>query len=244
MNSYDETATQSRWARPPDAGLTGNGDGHLDFISGKRSETEFVRAQEHSKRVRWLKIFMPVVGLFIIAGVSGALLVRQFIYPELQLDAIALQDGKLIMENPTLSGTDQQKRPFTLSAEKAIQDADQPKRVELLKIRAQLPVDDAMSAALEAGNGIYDADEKTLILSERVEVTTDDGMRIELEDANVDIDKGTLETTKPIFASSREADIMSESLFVQDNGRYIVFEGNVRLTLRPKEMRRANDVQE
>ena len=60
-------------------------------------------------------------------------------------------------------------------------------------------------------------------------------MEIYLQDADVDIDKGTLMTLSPITATSAQADISSASLLVEDGGDRLVFEGKVRMTLRPKE---------
>ncbi len=241
MTPNGEHNSNKNWAGQPGAAALQQEISHLDFISGERNEREFIRAKAHAKRVRLLKVVLPVTGVLIIAAVAGALLVRQFVYPRLNIESISLQDGKLVMENPNLNGVDGNKRPFSLSADRAIQDADQPKRVELISIVARLPMNEKVFADVTAGNGIYDADAKTLILTQQVEVLTTDGMRIVLENADVDIAGGTLETRKPIFASSRQADIMSNSLQVRENGERLIFEGGVRMTLRPKEMREARD---
>lgn len=229
---------------PPQSARPGAEDGHLDFLSGERGEEEFARARQHSRYVRLLKLGLPIVGVMIIAGFVGALVFQKFAYPSLDIGTIALEDGKLVMENPNLSGVDENKRPFSLSAEKAIQDADQPKRVELITINAQLPMENAVTANITAGNGIYDAEAKTLILSESVKVETSDGMRIELQGAEVDIGEGSLRTDNPITATSKQADISSQSLIVGESGERLIFEGKVRMTLRPKalkEARNAND---
>ena len=87
---------------------------------------------------------------------------------------------------------------------------------------------------------MYDAEEKTLVLSERVSVLTTDGMQIDLENADVDIAGGILTTQNPIKATSDKADISSNSLVVKENGKRLVFEGAVRITLRPKELKKAD----
>lgn len=215
-------------------------DGALDFISLERNSGEFDDAKKHAKRVRFLKIAMPVAGVLIILGVLAALVIRQLLLPDLDLGSIRMQDGKLVMENPNLNGFDRHKRPFSLSADKAIQDADQPKRVELIDINARLPVDDTLFASIKAGNGVYDAEEKTLVLTRKVNVLTTDGMTIDLEDADVDIAGGILVTENPIKATSQKADISSNRLTVRENGKRLIFEGAVRMTLRPKELEKDN----
>ncbi|MEM9277826.1 MAG: LPS export ABC transporter periplasmic protein LptC [Pseudomonadota bacterium] len=243
MNVYSNTGQEQQHADEsafPSAPKIQPG---LEFISGQRSEKEFRNAVRHSGRVRFLKYAMPVVGIVIILALVITLVVRQFLIPDIDLGVIAVQDGKLVMENPNLNGFDRNKRPFQLSADKAIQDARQPKRVELIKISATLPIDEAVSAEIKAGNGVFDAEAKTLVLSEQVNVQTNDGMKIDLEDADVDIGEGVLKTFNPVFASSPQADISADSLEIQESGERVVFEGTVRMTLRPKQFqqKRGND---
>lgn len=211
--------------------------GKLDFVSRERSEHEYRQAVAHSNKVRLLKIAMPLVGAVIILGIIAAFVARQFFYPNIDIAGISLQDGKLVMDNPTLNGFDKDKRAYRLQASKAIQDAEFPKRVELISITATLPVDEKVTVDVQAGNGLYDADAKTLVLSQRVKVQTSNGAQIELEDAFVDIGERTLQTEKPIFATSEQADIVASTLSVREGGEYLLFEGNVSMTLRPNKLR-------
>ena len=60
-------------------------------------------------------------------------------------------------------------------------------------------------------------------------------MRFDLEDADIDIGQGQLKTSNPVFASSSQADISADSLEVGESGEHVVFEGKVRIILRPRE---------
>jgi len=210
----------------------------LGFLSGYRSDAEFEKAARHSSRVRLLRIVLPIVGMVVIMGVIGSLLLQKMLLPDVEIANIEVNDGKLIMENPNLNGMDENQRPYRLKADRAIQDAENPAVVELQSIVATLPMDNDISANISAGNGVYDSDAKTLVLTKEVEVKTTDGMEIYLRDADVDIDSGSLQTRSPITATSAQADISSASLLVEDGGGRLVFEGNVRMTLRPNELKR------
>ena len=216
----------------------------LEFISAERRESEYQGAIKHANRVRRLKIILPVIGGVIIFGFALALLVRQFFLPDIDLGSVTLKDGKLVMENPSLNGFDKDKRPYSLSADKAIQDADRPRVVELVKINATLPVDENTSAQIRAGHGVYDAEAKTLILSRQVFVETSDGMKVDLEDADIDIGQGNLDTSNPVFASSRQADISANSLQIRQGGEHLVFDGAVEMILRPKELKKPGNSNE
>lgn len=208
----------------------------LDFISNDMRQHEFEQAVRHSDKVRVLKIFFPVLGALIIIGILAALIIRALLTPDLDISNISITDGKLVMENPKLNGFDGEQRPYNLTANKAVQDASNPSRVELEKILAELPIDEKVSATITAGNGVYDAEAKTLLLGDQVHVETNDGIKIDLEYADVDIRNGTLKTSSPIFASSPQADISAGSLVVEDEGTRIIFDKNVRMTLRPAQV--------
>ncbi len=208
-----------------------------------RQANEFAKAQRHTDRVRILKIALPTLAVLIILGFVAALVIRSVISPLIDLGGISINDGKLVMENPELSGFDGKDRPYSLSASRAAQDVENPARVELETISAILPIDETVSASVSAGRGLYDAEAKTLILDREVRLLTTDGMEMFLQDADVDIETGKLQTGNPVWAKSPGAEISSGSLLVEDNGKRIVFEEKVKMTLVPGILRKRNDEQ-
>jgi len=211
------------------------GDG-LDFLSEDTRVEEYKKAVRHSSKVKFWKIALPVIGILVILGISGALIFNAYDTPVAGIQSISVDDGNLIMENPQLNGIDKNKRPYNLTADRAIQDVSNPTRVELEKIFAELPMDEEHSARIKAGNGVYDAELKTLVLTKKVHVETSNGLRLDLDDADIDIDKGTMKTTGPVTATSPQADISANNVAVEDNGNRVMFKGKVRMTLRPKEL--------
>lgn len=212
----------------------------LDFILAERREAEFERAVKHSGKVKLLKIALPIVGVLIILGISAALVINSLLSAGITVGNITASDGKLVMENPQLNGFDSNQRPYNLTANKAVQDAKNPMLVELQDISASLPIDDRLSANVRAGQGFYNADAKTLALDKEVHVVTNDGMSLTLQDADVDIGAGTLTTNNAILATSPQADISAQSLVVHENGAHLIFEGGVRMTLRPGAIKEGN----
>ena len=213
---------------------------NLDFISTENRANEYQEALKHSKKVKFWKIAFPTMGVVMILGIMGAFVLNSFEAPDVAVESINLTDGKLVMENPELSGFDKDKRPYNLTASKAIQNAELPNQVELQKIIAELPMDEVTTATITAGNGVYDADAKTLELKQTVNVVTSSGMVVNLEDASVDIANSIMHTNNPINATSPQADISSNSFMVEDGGNKLIFEGRVRMTLRPDELKKAN----
>jgi len=212
----------------------------LDFILAEKREAEFKRAIKHTGKVKLLKIVLPIIGVLVILGISGALIINSLLSAGITVDNITASNGKLVMENPQLNGFDSNQRPYNLNANMAVQDAENPMLVELLEISASLPIDDLISANISAGQGFYNADEKTLALDQKVHVVTNNGMSLTLQDADVDIGAGTLTTDNAILATSPQADISAQSLVVHENGAHLIFEGGVRMTLRPDALNEGN----
>jgi len=213
---------------------------NLDFISTDNREREYQEALKHSTKVKFWKIVCPCIGVLLILGIMGTLVIKSIEVPDIAVESINLSDGKLVMENPELSGFDKSKRPYNLTATKAIQDASNPNQVELEEILAELPMNEKITATITAGNGVYDADAKTLELTKKVNLVTSSGMVLNLEDASVDIGNSIMHTNNPITATSSQADISSNAMMIEDGGNKLIFEGRVRMTLRPDELKKAD----
>ncbi len=209
------------------------------FIAGRRDATAFARASRHSRRVRLLKIGLPVGGLVALLLMAAAFRVTGFAHNAAEFAKLRVEDGKLVMNKPELNGVDSNKRPFHLTARKAVQDADRPTVVALEELKARVALDDKSFAAIVAGAGSYDADAKTLRLEGNVAVDTDDGTTIRMEDADIDIDKGDLTTMRPVTVDTGRMFVSSDTLQVTDSGKRIIFETNVRMTIRPQDARPA-----
>jgi lipopolysaccharide export system protein LptC len=205
----------------------------MAFMTAGRSPAEFARAQRHSRRVRFLKLALPLGGVAAIVLIVSAYVYSQLALPSIDPGEARIVDGKLIMNNPKIAGTDSKNRPYNLTAVRAVQDAERPTRITLETIEGNLTIDDKNSAAVTAGVGIYDSLAKTLDLSGKVAVDTKDGMSLRMEGASIDIESGKLVTTQPVSIDTGRARISAQSLTVEDKGNRIIFENRVRMTLMP-----------
>jgi lipopolysaccharide export system protein LptC len=181
-----------------------------------------------------LRLGLPAVAGIAILVLIASLVVSATRSPSIDLRSAQIVDGKLIMNNPVLNGTDESNRPYRLTAARAIQDASDPTRIQLESIDAVLPLSDKANAKLLAGGGEYDASAKTLKLADSVSVDTDDGMKLRLVDADIDINAGTLNTLNPVEVDTGQALLTAESMQVEDGGKKIVFESRVRVTIYPQ----------
>ncbi len=206
---------------------------HNEFLTAGRSPAEFARAAKHTSRVRFLKWALPLGGTLTIVALIAVYILSQLSLPQIDPGEAKVVNGQLVMNNPKLAGTDSNNRPYTLSAEKAVQDAEKPTRVMLEKIVGKLSVSETNFARVAAGTGLYDTDAQTLELDGSVSVDTDDGMSIRLEGASIDIDKGRLVSQRPVVVDTGRARVSAQSLIVENKGKTIIFENKVLMILQP-----------
>jgi lipopolysaccharide export system protein LptC len=196
-------------------------------------QAAFRRALSHSRRVRLLKIALPLAGLAIV----GVFVVYSYLSVpgnvSFDVSESAYANGKLVMANPKLDGYTKEKRPYSMSAMRALQHVDDAAVVELEGLDAKLPVGSDRIATIGAERGIYDRENNTLKITSPVTVKTSDGILAKLKSANLDILKGILRTTAPLSISMKGVRIEASSMRVLDNGHVLLFDKHVKLRLDP-----------
>ena len=108
-------------------------------------EVRFARADRHSRRVRLLRIGIPIV-----VGVSMLVIVAASIFNPFRLLAqlplsvgnLAVSGTQITMESPHLAGFTPDQRPYDLQAKTATQDITDPNHVDLHQLRAKVQMED------------------------------------------------------------------------------------------------------
>ena len=201
----------------------------------------FGRAQRHSRRVRVLKLVVPLVAAVIAVTFLGYSYMAAPPPVVVETDSSAFSDGKLVMANPKLDGLTKENLPYSLTALRAVQDPDLEGVIELDGIDAKLPVSAENVAAIGASHGTYDRDSNTLDLDQEITVSTTDGMVAKLKSAFLDMGKGTMKTDEPVDITRGGSRITADTMTVRDNGKILVFENRVRLNIDPAETKAANE---
>jgi lipopolysaccharide export system protein LptC len=200
-------------------------------------EAAFQRAARHSRKVRILKILLPVSAVLI----AGAFLAYSYVRVPGQIafdiSESSFVDGKLVMANPRLEGFTRDDRPYSMAARRALQHVDQTGIVELEGIDATLPVSRDTSATIVAEHGVYNREDNTLEVQSPISVSTTDGLTASFQSAFVDIDEGVLRTDQPVVLQIRGGELSADSMSVAENGKVVVFENRVRVEIRLDRLR-------
>jgi len=188
----------------------------------------------YSRFVRAMRVALPVVAL--------ALLALLLTWPRLHgpdsdvitpaAESVDLErDGRVRLDRPRYVGEGSGSRGFSVEAEAARVDPTSPRRIELERMRAELPADDARDIAVEAGRAVFDRDSGILDLEGGIDVVTDDGYRLHTEAAKVAVDAGLLRTLAPVTGSGPKGELVADRLEVSERGDVLRFSGNVRARL-------------
>jgi lipopolysaccharide export system protein LptC len=203
----------------------------LNGGSGFRTEA-FAKASRHSKWVRFLKIALPAGALAILGGFSLTAMQARIV-PDIDVAGIALQGGKIVMDNPKLNGVTGDNQPYTVEAARALQSATDINDVELEGITARIPFGKDITASVQAPAGHLNNTTQILTLKGGFDLTTSDGMVAKLQDAVFDFSVRSLRTVSPVDITRPGTHIQADSMTITNGGASLVFEKRVRMTLLP-----------
>ena len=198
----------------------------------RRVERAFAQARRHSGRVRLLKVALPAAALLMIAGFAAKSWLSAPGGLPIDLRALAIEDGRLVMSDPRLDGlTGSGGRPYSMTATRAVQDIGMSARIDLEGIDARLPVKEKGWMTVSAPSGVFDRAANRLDIDSELTVTSDEGLKAVFQSAVVDIATGSLDTSDPVDITLEGAHITADSMSVRDRGAVLVFENRVRMQI-------------
>jgi lipopolysaccharide export system protein LptC len=189
------------------------------------------RAVQLAKRVLPLAAFaaLALVALWPqIAGIEEGVRVA---YRKPSLDVPA---GAASVVEPRFQGTDERGRPYTVSADSALQPAGS-ETIELARPRGDVTLEDGAWVLLESATGSFRRDTRMLGLVGEVALFHDSGFEVRTEAAEVDLRAGTARGDRPVAAQGPAGTLDAVGFEIIDRGDVIVFGGPARLVLTPSE---------
>ena len=159
------------------------------------------------------------------------------------VESAAISAGKLVMNNPVMTGQIKEGRGYSVRAIRAVQDLTARSVIRLEDIVADFPFDDSEMAELNAISGIYNREEQFLSLDQPFTVTTADGMKAQLNSAHIDIETGILTSDQEVIIDTGKARLVAQSMSMEDRGAIITFDKGVQMTINPGAVKSASETQ-
>ncbi|HVZ14801.1 MAG TPA: LPS export ABC transporter periplasmic protein LptC [Bauldia sp.] len=199
-----------------------------------RGEEAYERARRHSGTVRRLRIILPAIA--VVAVVAFWMTLKVVPGDLASLIAVAGIDTKtnsVVMQAPHISGFEGTRRAYELKAAKATQSLSDPKVVTFTTITGHIGMDDGGTATVNAGVGTFNGHNNTLEVHDGVTLETTDGASGHLEDAAINLDEGTMTSSKPLDFKMALGSIHANAIQVSERGKHLLFTNGVSVTYLP-----------
>jgi lipopolysaccharide export system protein LptC len=198
-------------------------------------DARFAIATRHSRIVRVLRIAVPAAVLLALAAIVAVSIFNPFrmLVPKLPLDMdnLVVSGTKITMEAPHLSGYTPDRRPYEVWAKTATQDVTDPDHLDLKTIRAKVLMQDQSTVTLDAREGAMNTKDQLLDLHHDIFLQTSTGYEARLDQAFVDMGKGTVSSDDHVDVKLTNGTLSSDRLRITGGGEIIRFEGNVVMHL-------------
>lgn len=191
----------------------------------------------HSSQVKRLKILLPIAAVVISLIFIGVSIVRTYLLENVSIESAKIENGKIVMEKPAISGRNSDGIEYSMMAVRALQDIRNPNLMTLENIKAAVPVNDDLIARVVATEGLYDRSTDRIDMTKPFTITLNSGIEAKFQSAHLDVKAGKLDTTDPVSITAKEASILAQTLKMTDKGRIITFEGKVRVNVDPAAIR-------
>jgi lipopolysaccharide export system protein LptC len=212
---------------------------------GSDTDRAFRGAVRHSRRVRVMRIAVPLaivlcLGGLALASVFNPLRLLSYKLPT-DFGTLVISGSKITMEAPRLAGFTRDSRGYEVNAKAAAQDLSKPGVVELKEIRAKVDMQDKSVVELTADDGFYNTKTELLTLGQNIVVSSSSGYEGKLNDALVDIKKGRIVSDKPVEVKMLQGTLNANRLEITDTGALVRFHGGVTMVLTPEALNQATD---
>lgn len=186
----------------------------------------------YSRFVAWTKVLLPFFALGLIALVIA--------WPRLKSDntfrlgfaSVSLSgEADPGMDNARYMGTDENRKPYSVTADLARIVSDGGGVVDLDLPKADLTLEDGTWLVLTANTGRYERKGATLNLQGGVNLFHDTGYEITTEQLLVSLNAGAAEGHTPLSGHGPFGELKAEGIKLIDKGRVIYFTGPAQLIL-------------
>ena len=147
----------------------------------------------------------------------------------LSFSALSLTGSKVAMERPKLAGFRGDGQPYSMTAERALQDIKNPTVVELQKMVGEIgTAGGGAPTHIKADSGIYDSVNERMKLMDNIRIANAN-LEIFLRAANIDFKTGVYVSDEPVEVHVGEGTTISaDRASARNNGQELTFEGHVR----------------
>jgi len=187
---------------------------------------------------RILRIVVPTgVGLLLLLVVAWPMINRESSSITLTYSELRTGGEQIRMENARYTGTDLRDRPFAVSAKLAVQEGVNADRVLLTGVHAEMEAGEDDLLTVTAGEGVFQRSSDSLVLDGGINLTSESGYMLSVEQAEVNLGTGIAEGRSPVSGAAPFGHFSADGFTLQARERILSLEGRVRVRLEPAGMK-------
>ena len=143
------------------------------------------------------------------------------------------QEGQIVIE-PKFIGLDKNKKPFTIRAEKAKKTKSNQNLYRLEMPSGEIKDNSGNTIFLKSSKGEFNQNSQEIFLFKNVELTREDGLLFETEEAMIDLKTNDIFGKKKVSGKNKEGKIFSSGFSITEEGNKILFKGKTNLLIKQK----------
>ena len=189
----------------------------------------------YSSFIRKVQFGLPLLALLLIAVIIGW---NQFgnekIVPIKEEDVqpkVRQEIGKNELINPNFESIDEKGQPFTITADRALQEDGEKGEMLLEKPSATMRLEDGKTVTLNSKKGAYHQIEQYLDLHEDVTLTHSEGYELQTRILHVDLKDNKAWSKQPVRVTGPEGEINALGITATSSDKKIIFTGPAKMTL-------------
>ena len=196
-----------------------------------RARSTAMDALRYTQFVGVMKRALPVAAFAVISAVVAYFFVaRQPARVSMGYERLGHVENDLSMVKPRLTGQDGRGNPFVITAEAAVQEAGNPKRVHLTRVEADFSQGVGWINA-SAASGLADLNAGVLQLDGGINAFTDQGYELHTKSAFVDLNKGVLHGHVSVTGQGPMGDLGADQFHFDRDTRLLTLTGHVHMTI-------------
>jgi len=179
-------------------------------------------------------------GLFGVAAALAAVFVAHIARFEATApsrpasEAAAPLSNEVVVTGSMLTGFDDDKQPYKVTAASAVQDAAEPNRVRLETVAGELRRRSGDILSLAARTALFDSKTELLQLEGDVKLTAAGRFEAGMAKADVTLTDKRLRSQSPVSVTFDRGRITAGGLEITEDGNRVVFVNRVRVTFGPQ----------
>jgi lipopolysaccharide export system protein LptC len=197
-----------------------------------RVRTTTVEAVRYSRYVALMKRLLSLGAFLIIAAVLAFFFVQRMPRQlQVSYERMGRIENDLTMVKPRLAGADAKGNPFVITAESAVQDAQNPKKADLKNLEADLTMDRQNWINARARAGMVDMNTGQLELRGGIDVYTATGYELHSNSASANLKQNMIHGHEPVTGQGPQGKLRADEFHADRTTNILTLSGHVHMTL-------------